>query len=87
MLLLLSGPVSLISKMKVAEGGVGVGPESSMLISVWTVTLYLPTLPSEYFLLISKGRVCVKWSLTTQPSHSPLKGQIKGNTASGVVRL
>ena len=45
MLLILSGPVSLISKMKWG------GPESSMLISVWMVTLYLPTLPSEYFLL------------------------------------
>ena len=45
MLLILSGPVSLISKMK--RGG----PESSILVSVWMVTLYLPTLPSEDFLL------------------------------------
>ena len=84
MLLVLSAPASLVSKMKG-------GAEPSMPTSVWTATLYLPTLPRQYFLLKMHmhdfKRQSPHQSLTTQPSHSPLQGRTERNAVSSVVRL
>lgn len=59
-----------------------------MPTSVWMATLYLPTLPRQYFLLKMHmhdfKRQSPHQSLTTQPSHSPLQGQTEHNTGSEV---
>lgn len=62
-----------------------------MPTSVWMATLYLPTLPRQYFLLKMHVPDFKRQSLHQTASNptaiTALQGQIERNTVSSVVRL